>query len=131
MYKKQSCGVMKHYQPVSLLSIVSKVIERIISTCIMNYLEKEKLLRAHQFGFCPGLSAADLLTSLNHTWLEIMDAGGAVRVIAADIAGTFGKVSHLGVLHKLHSYGIAGPLHRWLTDYFLCAIKLLLLGARL
>ena len=37
--------------------------------------------------------------------------------LAADIAGAFDKVSHVGVLHKLRAYGIDGTLHRWLTSY--------------
>ena len=46
-----------------------------------------------------------------------MNTGGAVRTLAVDIAGAFDKVSHLGVLHKLRSYGIAGSLHQWITRY--------------
>ena len=46
-----------------------------------------------------------------------MNTGGAVRIVAVDIAGAFDKVSHLGVLHKLRSYGIAGTLHQWMTSY--------------
>ena len=108
---------MRNYRPVSLLSVISKVMEKIINTSIMNHLEKENLLSPHQFGFRPGLSAADLLTSLNHQWLSCLNTGGAVRVLAVDIAGAFDKVSHIGVLHKLRAYGIAGTLHKWLTSY--------------
>ena len=37
--------------------------------------------------------------------------------LPSKIAGAFDKVSHLGVLHKLRSYGIAGTLHQWMTSY--------------
>ena len=83
----------------------------------MTYLEKENLLSKHQFGFRTGLGTADLLTSLNHQWLSCINTGGAVRVLAVDIAGAFDRVSHLGVLHKIRSYGLDGTLHRWLTSY--------------
>ena len=60
----------------------------------------------------------DLAYSLNREWLTSINTGGAVRVLAVDIAGAFDKVSHAGViLHKLSSYGVGGSLHRWLTDY--------------
>ena len=117
IHKKQSRSTIRNYRPVSLLSIISKVMEKVINTTLMNHLEKESLLSQHQFGFRPGLSAADLLTSLTHQWLSCINTGGAVRVLAVDIAGAFDKVSHLGVLHKLRSYGIAGLLHQWLTSY--------------
>ena len=114
-YPVKSCKTQ--IRPVSLLCIVSKVMEKVVNTAIMNYLERNNLLSAHQFGFRSGLSAADLLTSLNHQWLSCINSGGAVRVLAVDIAGAFDKVSHIGVLHKLRAYGICGALHQWLTDY--------------
>ena len=88
--------------------------EKVINTTLMNHLEKKCLLSQHQFGFRTGLSAADLLAHLSH---QYMNTGGAVRTVAVDIAGAFDKVSHLGVLHKLRSYGIAGTLHQWMTSY--------------
>ena len=91
--------------------------EKIINTSIMNFLEKENLRSANQFGFRSGLGAADLLTVLNREWLTSINTRGAVRVLAVDITGAFDKVSHAGVLHKLSSYGVGGSLHRWLTDF--------------
>ena len=117
VHKKQSRSEMRNYRPVSLLSVLSKVMEKIVNTSIMNHLEKENLLSSHQFGFRAGLGAADLLTGLSHEWLTSINAGESVRVLAVDIAGAFDKVSHVGVLHKLRSYGIHGALHRWLTNY--------------
>ena len=91
--------------------------EKIVNTAIINHLEHEKALSIHQYGFRQGLSTSDLLTSLNHSWVSEVNRGGAVRVLAANIAGAFDKVSHRGVLHKAASYGITGPLLNWLSDY--------------
>ena len=117
VHKMKARSETKNYRPVSLFSIASKVMEKIINTSIMNFLERENLLSAYQFGFRSGLGAADLLTALNREWLTSINTGGAVRVMAVDIAGAFDKVSHAGVLRKLSSYGVGGSLHRWLTDY--------------
>ena len=81
IHKRQSRTAMKNYRPVSLLCIVSKVMEKVVNTAIMNYLERNNLLSAHQFGFRSGLSAADLLTSLNHQWLSCINSGGACSVV--------------------------------------------------
>ena len=115
--KKQSHSGAKNYRPVSLLSVVSKVMEKIVNTAIINHLEHKKALSIHLYGFRQGLSTSDLLTSLNHSWFSKVNRGGAVRVLAVDIAGAFDKVSHRGVLHKAASYGITGPLLNWLSDY--------------
>lgn len=119
IHKKQSRSATKNYRPVSLLSVVSKVMEKIVNTAIINHLEREQALSIHQYGFRQGLSTSDLLTSLNHAWVSELNRGGAVRVVAVDIAGAFDKVSHRGVIHKAASYGIAGPLLGWLSDYLL------------
>ena len=62
---------MKNYRPVSLLSIASKVMEKIIKISIMNFLYicRKNLLLAYQFGFRSGLGAVDLLTALNREGL--------------------------------------------------------------
>ena len=117
IHKKRSRTAVQNYRPVSLLSVLSKVMEKVVNRRIMTYLEKENLLSKHQFGFRTGLGTADLLTSLNHQWLSCINTGGAVRVLAVDIAGAFDRVSHLGVLHKIRSYGLGDTLHRWLTSY--------------
>ena len=117
IHKKRSRTAVQNYRPESLLSVLSKVMEKVVNRRIMTYLEKENLLSKHQFGFRTGLGTADLLTSLNHQWLSCINTGGAVRVLAVDIAGAFDRVSHLGVLHKIRSYGLDGTLHRWLTSY--------------
>ena len=91
--------------------------EKIVNAAIINHLEHEKALSIHQYGFRQGLSTSDLLTSLNHSWVFEVNRGGAVRVLAVDIAGAFDKVSHRGVLHKAASYGITCPLLNWLSDY--------------
>ena len=46
-----------------------------------------------------------------------MGCGGAARILAVDIAGAFDRVSHVGLLHKVRSLGIDGPLQRWLASY--------------
>ena len=78
VHKKQSRSEMRNYRPVSLLSVLSKVMETSVNTSIMNHLEKENLLSSHQFGFRAGLSAADLLTGVSHEWLTSINAGESV-----------------------------------------------------
>ena len=117
VYKKKSRSAPSNYRPVSLLSAVSKVMEAVVNKAIMKFFENQKILSAHQFGFRPGLGTADLLTRLHHEWSLTAGLGGAVRILAVDIAGAFDKVSHCGVLHKLASYGITGDLLNWLASY--------------
>jgi len=117
IHKRSSRSKLTNYRPVSLLCIVSKVMETIINRQLMNHLENNQLLTQHQFGFRRNLGTSDALGTLHHEWSECVGRGGAVRVVAVDIAGAFDKVSHLGVIHKLQVYGVAGPLLTWLQSY--------------
>ena len=61
VYKKGSLSNLKNYRPVSLLPIISKVMERIVNCQIVNPLAKYHLLSTKQYVFRSGLGTADLL----------------------------------------------------------------------
>ena len=117
IHKKKSKSALKNYRPVSLLSILSKVMESIVNKSLVKFLETHTVLSRHQFSFRRGLGSSDLLTLLHHQWCRTAGEGGVVRILAADIAGAFDKVSHKGVLYKASSYGISGQLFSRLQNY--------------
>ena len=117
VHKRGPKSKIKNYRPVSLLSVISKVMESVINHQLMNYLDSHHLLSENQFGFRRRLGTADLLTSLQHEWICTLNHGGIAQILAIDIQGSFDKVSHLGLTTKLASYGIQGHLLEWLKDY--------------
>ena len=108
---------MRNYRPVSLLSIVSKIIETIINRQIVNHLERHMVLSPRQFGFRRGLGTADLFTAFHHEWSGIVGRNGIARLVAVDIAGAFDKFSHTGTMHKAEKSGIGGSILSWLCSY--------------
>ena len=117
IHKKKSRAVLSNYRPVSLFSVISKVTEGMVNRQLLNFSEKNSILLPNQFGFRQGKGAADLLTYLHNQWSNVAGAGGAVHVLAVDIAGAFDRVSNAGVLEKARCYGIRGRLLCWLRDY--------------
>ena len=117
IHKRSSRSALRNYRPVSLLSIISKIMESVINRQLMNHLERYKLLTPHQFGFRRRLGTSDALQALHHAWITAVGRGGAARILAVDIAGAFDRVSHAGLLHKVRHLGIGGPLHTWLSSY--------------
>lgn len=91
--------------------------ESVVNNQLVNHMERNQLFSHRQFGFRRGLGTSDLLTALHHEWMTVLGQGGLARVLAVDIAGAFDKVSHPGVLHKAHHYGIRGPILNWLASY--------------
>ena len=106
-----------NYRPISLLPVISKVMERLINKSIMSFLRHHKLLSDRQYGFQSQRSTADLLSVLFQSWSDALDSGSEVRAVSLDISKAFDKVWHDGLLSKLHCYGISGLLLNWLKDY--------------
>ena len=97
----------KNYHPVSLLSVVSKVFEKLANNRIVDHLEKCGLFYEFQYGFRSSRSTADLLTVVSDRIARAFNRSGATRAVALDISKAFNRVWHAGLLHKLQSYGIS------------------------
>ena len=117
VHKKKARSDPRNYRPVSLLPVMSKVMESLINRSLNNFLERQKVLSQHQFGFRRGLGTSDLLTKLHSEWSKAACLGGSVYVLAVDIAGAFDRVSHAGVLHQAACCGVTGDLLTWLKSY--------------
>ena len=100
----------KNYRPVSLLSVVSKVFEKLVNNRIVDHLEKCGLFSDFQYGFRSSRSTADLLTVVSDRIARAFNRSGATRAVALDISKAFDRVWHAGLLHKLKSYGISGQI---------------------
>ena len=67
----------KNYRPVSLLSVVSKVFEKLVNKRIVDHLEKCGLFSDFQYGFRPSRSTADLLTVISDKTVRDFNRSGA------------------------------------------------------
>ena len=82
----------KNYHPVSLLSVVSKVFEKLVNNRIVDHLEKCGLLSDNQYGFRPSRSTADLLTVVSDRIARAFNSFGAALAVALDILKAFDRV---------------------------------------
>ena len=107
----------KNYHPVSLLSVVSKVFEKLVNNSIVGHLEKCGLFSSFQYGFRSSRSTAYLLTVLSDRIARAFNRSGATRAVALDISKAFDRVWHAGLLHKLKSYGIPGQIFGLISSF--------------
>ena len=107
----------KNYHPVSLLSVVSKVFEKLVNNRIVDHLEKCGLFSDFQYGFRSCRSTADLLTVVSDRIARAFKRSGATRAVALDISKAFDRVWHAGLLHKLKSYGISGQIFSLISSF--------------
>ena len=84
--KKGSKTLPTNYRPISILSVVSKVMEKYLNIEILKYLETNKLIHDRQYGFLNRRSTADLLSFVSHTWNKSIEFHGETRVVALGIS---------------------------------------------
>ena len=92
VYKKGANTEIKNYRPVALLSVISKVCEKILYEQLHQHLADNKIIRERQYGSRKGRSAADLHLLLTSRWSAALDKGLKTMVLAIDIDGAFDKV---------------------------------------
>ena len=100
----------ENYHPVSLLSVVSKVFEKLVNNRIIDHLEKCGIFSNFQYGFRSSQLTTDLLTVVSDRIARAFNKSGSIQAVALDISKTFDRVWHAGLLHKLKSHVIQGQI---------------------
>ncbi|GFW59320.1 probable RNA-directed DNA polymerase from transposon X-element [Trichonephila clavipes] len=98
------------HRPISLLPILSKLAEKIISTRLNDFLETNKILIPEQHGFRPRLSTTHQLLRVVEYIKEGNNMGQCTAAVFLDIQKAFDRVWHTGLLFKLINYNIPTPL---------------------
>ena len=99
--------ITKNYRPISLLSVVSIVFEKLANNRIVDHLEKCDFFSDFQYDFRSSRSTADLLIVVSERIARAFNRSGAVTL---DISKASDRVWHAGLLPKLTSYGISGQI---------------------
>ena len=107
----------KNYRPVSLLSVVSKVFEKLVNNRIADHLGKCGVFSGLKCGFRSSRSTADLLTDVSDRIARAFKKSGTTRTVALDISKAFDRVWHAGLLHKLKSYRISGQIFGLISSF--------------
>ncbi len=120
VFKKGQRTMLDNYRPISILPVVSKLIERILYNQLSRYLEKESILSEYQFGFRSSHSTTTTLLDCSNEWYVNMDRGQYNLVVFLDIKKAFDTVNHDILLKKLEMYGLGDSalalLRNYLTD---------------
>ena len=74
LFKSGDTNDFNNYRPISLLPILSKILEKIVASQLSHYLETNKLLSNTQHGFRPRLSTETALTVVTDKIYDNMDS---------------------------------------------------------
>ena len=115
IHKKGDKSIPSNYRPISLLSCISKVMERAVFSHMYNHLCN--YITPHQSGFLPNHSTVTQLLEICHAISDALDNRKEVFFIFFDISKAFDRVWHRGLLLKLQQLGITGSVYDWIKSY--------------
>ena len=117
IFKKGSKSSPGNYRPISLTSIVCKLMETIIRDKIVKHLEENNLLNDSQHGFRSKRSCLTNLLDFFYDIFKMYDEEKAVDVVYLDFQKAFDKVPHKRLLAKIKAHGIDGKVLSWLENW--------------
>ena len=104
IFKKGQRKLPSNYRPISLTSIVCKVLESLVRDAIIKHFKDNLLFSSNQFGFISGRSTTLQLLHVLETWSEILDRGGNIDCIYMDFMKAFDTVPHDQLLGWISSF---------------------------
>ena len=117
LFKKGARNLTSNYRPVSLTSILCKVLESHIRSSIVGHLKRYKLIKETQHGFLSGKSCLTNLLEFLELVTKYVDQGHPVDAIYLDFSKAFDKVPHKRLIHKLEAHGITDNVSRWIEAW--------------
>ena len=117
IFKSGDRSNMSNYRPVTVLPILSKILERFVHTQIYNHLSENNILSPQQFGFRPKLSTSTALAFFTDNILDNADNGLVTASVFLDFSKAFDTVDHAILLRKLKSVGLDGNSLSWFHSY--------------
>jgi len=106
-----------NYRPISLLSIINKLLEKLMYARLISFINKHKVLYKYQFGFRKNHSTTLALIEITDNILKDLEEGKHTAGIFIDFKKAFDTVDHSILFSKLEHYGIRGSVLEWLKSY--------------
>ncbi|KAK3552410.1 hypothetical protein QTP86_011646 [Hemibagrus guttatus] len=108
---------ISNYRPVSLLSFLSKILERVVCNQLSDYLMQNNLLDPNQSGFKAAHSTETALLAVTEKLHAARSAKLSSVLILLDLSAAFDTVNHKTLLSTLSSLGICGTAWEWFASY--------------
>lgn len=117
IYKDGDRNDVNNYRPISILTSISKIMEKIINKRLINYFNKFHLLSNRQFGFREGKSTEEAVLELTNLITKHLEGNKKTLCIFLDLKKAFDTVSVPILIRKLEIMGIRGQFLNLITSY--------------
>ena len=117
IFKKGSKLEVGNYRPISLLSNINKILEKLVHKRLYSFLEEHNCFYKNQFGFRSGHATEHALIEITEKIREALDQKKFACGIFVDLQKAFDTVNHNILLRKLEYYGVRGLPLSWFKSY--------------
>ena len=111
LIKKASLPVedLKNYRPVSGLSFISKLVERVVAKQLVNHIHQHDLDNSYQSAYKSGHSTETALLSIKNDIHLSLSRGEATALVLLDLSAAFDTIDHSTLLGCLLDwFGVGG-----------------------
>jgi exonuclease III len=117
IFKSGKRNEENNYRPISVLPLISKIMERSIQTQLVAFLTENNVLSVHQSGFRKNHSTETAVIHVVDHILQHMDKQQVTGAVFVDLKKAFDLVDHECLFYKLEHYGIRGQTMSWFRNY--------------
>ena len=107
VFKKWHRGSKENYRPVSVLPVISKMLEKLLWKQITIF--RDPLLSKHQCGLRKGFSALHCLLAMLEKWKNVVDKGKVFGTLLTNLSKAFDCLPHELIIAELNAYGLNLP----------------------
>ena len=118
VYKEKGENFLySNYRPISLIPVLSKILEKLIHNKLSDFLVRYQILFKSQYGFQKGRNTAQATLDFLKTVETALQENEYAIGIFCDLSKAFDTLDHETLLNKLEHYGIRGKWLSWLKSY--------------
>lgn len=117
VYKNGPADEVGNYRPISLLTSLDKIFEKILNKRFVSFLKANNILVPVQFGFRNAHSTVHPILDIMTSCYDAIQSKMYSSLLFLDIKKAFDSVCHKKLLSKLQHYGFRGIVHQLLNSY--------------
>lgn len=117
LHKKDSKLEKANYRPVSILSPLSKILEKIVYSQLYGYFSRNRLFHQNLHGYRCNRSTQSALLTMYDRWVRASSFGDLSGVVLIDLSAAFDLVDHNLLMKKLQIYGLQQDCLDWISSY--------------
>jgi hypothetical protein len=117
LLKKPNCFVIDNFRPVSLLPVISKIVEKIVFNQLFKYFTENKLFYISQYGYRIAHSTETACLELVDRTTQLLDEKKLPLSVFIDLTKAFDTIDHEILIKKLQHYGIKDLALSWFQNY--------------